>query len=541
MHALKHMPDEVSGKKVQMEESTPAVRRATAIPHTVAHGGSWHGGDMGFFGALSGIGAAAATPAEREAQNSFRRENTPWTVHDGQFFAKTFGDEEDEKKPRAPQEKRYKRIKRHQLLLGRADRRRLREMGMKASTIEKLALRGAELLNQGKSDKVVVPEKLQGLGGKVIKLQDFRMEVGLHSLIGLGSFSSVHRATRIADEQAVAVKIFHHPVKVGVSSDASVHGVSSGPDPRMRPESDFDADDAKCFVREVACLEKSAGAHENIVTYLGHGFVNTPDGLAGFIAMELVQGADLYDTVFRSPRGSMRLTSAVRWAVQIASALAHLHAHGIVHRDIKESNIMLSGLPSIDATSSTSSTDSSTTGRSSSSATPRLAGEDAILIDLGLAVPLPAHGKLPWVAPGFGVVGYRAPEVHQRKAYDGAVDVFAFGRVLLHMLRAVHPPPRDRRSPVLKAHACTAVKLLLSAKTRHWAYETIWCKPLVNPSWPKHLSEVVLQCLEPDPRMRPKSSDLATLMHKLVEGDTSVHKALEASAHKARTGLGVQL
>ena len=105
MNALRHMPDEVSGKKVQMEENTPAVRRATAIPHTVAHGGSWHGGDMGFFGGLSGFGAAAGTPAEREAQNSFRRENTPWTVHDGQFFAKTFGDEEDEKKPRAPQEK----------------------------------------------------------------------------------------------------------------------------------------------------------------------------------------------------------------------------------------------------------------------------------------------------------------------------------------------------------------------------------------------------------------------------------------------------
>ena len=121
------------------------------------------------------------------------------------------------------------------------------------------------------------------------------------------------------------------------------------------------------------------------------------------IAMELVQGADLYDTVFRSPRGSMRLTSAVRWAVQIASALAHLHAHGIVHRDIKESNIMLSWLAVHRRHQQHQQhRQQHHRCRSSSSATPRHCNwEDAILIDLGLAVPLPAHGKLPWVAPGF--------------------------------------------------------------------------------------------------------------------------------------------
>ena len=88
----------------------------------------------------------------------------------------------------------------------------------------------------------------------------------MFSLLGVGNFSSVHKAERTADGAAVALKIFHHPVKLPPApgaeeaGDGSLHGVTSGPDPRFRPEQEFDRQDALSFVREVACLAQSAAA-----------------------------------------------------------------------------------------------------------------------------------------------------------------------------------------------------------------------------------------------------------------------------------------
>ena len=243
------------------------------------------------------------------------RPATPWTVHDGQFFAATFAEEEP--KGRAPQERRLQQRGLHQpLLLARED---LVLMGIAPATIERYSLQSAELLRRVSAASTAnepTPTDLKTLGGQVVQLSAFEFDGDLMgSLLGVGAFSSVHRATRTEDGRSVAIKVFHQPVrphkpeaggavrsgaraahsnlvtrKAAPQLSGSVHGATNGDDPRLRPQPDYVHQDAMCFVREVSCLARMALAHEIIVKYLGHGFVRTADGLAGFIVMELVEG-----------------------------------------------------------------------------------------------------------------------------------------------------------------------------------------------------------------------------------------------------------
>ena len=86
------------------------------------------------------------------------------------------------------------------------------------------------------------------------------------------------------------------------------------------------------FVQEA----KSASAlnHPNIVTVYE---IDTTGEIA-FIAMEYVDGRTLEQLI---PHRGMRLGEVLKYAVQIADALATAHAAGIIHRDIKPANIMV--------------------------------------------------------------------------------------------------------------------------------------------------------------------------------------------------------
>ena len=305
--------------------------------------------------------------------------------------------------------------------------------------------------------------------------------------------------------------------------------------------------------------------HPHIVKYLGHGFVSTEDGLSGYIVTELIEGEDLYTHLARrrtatpaqvdervgepamkqaAARGPLPLATALLWARQIGSAVAHLHKHGVIHRDIKESNV---GLPIRDsplesARASLGLHGSATPPRRPPRRPPRLrisnhplgappsiaqvmitADEGhAVLIDLGLSVRCPPASLLRrGLERRFGVRGYRAPEVNRQEAYGAAVDIFAFGRVLYNLLAAIIPPPRDDS---LRAWRAWLVDLsadgLLALCTRRssacWAYETLFCEAPTSPRWPAPLRELVSRCVASNPTERP---DAARVMRQLDEVD----------------------
>ncbi len=140
--------------------------------------------------------------------------------------------------------------------------------------------------------------------------------------------------------------------------------------------------------------------------------VGEQDGHA-FIAMQLVEGETLD---LRIRRGSMSTPTIVGIARQVAEALAAAHARGIVHRDIKPQNVMISS------------------------------GDYVRVLDFGLAKNLtPAASnqdtarQLTVTGQISGTVPYMSPEQLRGEPVDARSDIFSFGTMLYEMAARTHP------------------------------------------------------------------------------------------------------
>jgi serine/threonine-protein kinase len=140
---------------------------------------------------------------------------------------------------------------------------------------------------------------------------DLVKEVGGYRIvrqIGRGGMGNVYLGERIVDRLCVAIKQIHHAA----------------------PAKAVDQ-----FLREVKILGELR--HPNIVKFIEAARVED----VPFLVMEYVEGVDAQSLV-RS-RGSLPVRSAVRICLQVASGLDHAHQAGIVHRDVKPSNILIGG------------------------------------------------------------------------------------------------------------------------------------------------------------------------------------------------------
>jgi serine/threonine protein kinase len=173
-----------------------------------------------------------------------------------------------------------------------------------------------------------------------------------------------------------------------------------------------DADRRARFVQEAKAA--SALNHPNIVTIHEIG---EQDGRT-FIVMELVDGKPLNEMI---PRRGMRLTEALRIAVQVADALSAAHAAGIVHRDLKPANIM------VDAHGRAKVLDFGL-AKLSAPAAAAPAGVDEATHTLAMDQPVSEEGVI------LGSVPYMSPEQAEGKPVDARSDIFSFGAVFYEMI-----------------------------------------------------------------------------------------------------------
>lgn len=164
------------------------------------------------------------------------------------------------------------------------------------------------------------------------------------------------------------------------------------------------------FLREAQVAAKLA--HPGIVTT--HDIVSDP--ATTFIVMELVKG-DTLQTVLQG-HGRLRLAQALDILDQVAAALAHAHAEGIIHRDVKPANIMIE--PS---------------------------GHVKVM-DFGIA-KLDAGADLTSTGLILGTPSYMSPEQARGRKVDARADVFSLGCVLYECVTGDKPFPGDSITAIL--------------------------------------------------------------------------------------------
>jgi hypothetical protein len=222
--------------------------------------------------------------------------------------------------------------------------------------------------------------------------------------MGSGATGVIYEAVRLSDGLPVALKLLRAATAhEAVASD------------RLR--------------REAEALGLSW--HPNVVEVIDHGHL--PDGTA-YLVMELLRGESLAARL--QSRGRLDPRDLLPVAMQVCDALAAVHAAGVVHRDVKPSNIYLA----VDRDDP--------------------AGPERVkLLDFGIARVEWEETRITNTGGPLGTPGYMSPEQEMGTAeIDGRSDVFALGAMLFECLVGEPPPPRTP-SGMIRAEDSSAIRL----------------------------------------------------------------------------------
>jgi len=208
----------------------------------------------------------------------------------------------------------------------------------------------------------------------------------IESPLGAGGMGEVYRAKDTRLERAVAIKILPQEM-------------SRDPLRKQR------------FEREAKTISNLNHPHICVLHDVG-----SQDGLS-YLVMECLEGETLAK---RLEKGPLQLEQVLRYGAQIADALDKAHRSGVVHRDLKPGNIMLtpSGAKLLDF----------------GLAKPAISGNGASEITLSAAVLRSSPETVTQEGTIVGTFQYMSPEQIEGKEVDGRSDVFSLGAVLYEML-----------------------------------------------------------------------------------------------------------
>jgi serine/threonine-protein kinase len=248
----------------------------------------------------------------------------------------------------------------------------------------------------------IVKPKLSIGPGAELDLEDWGRAVLGHT-IGEGGMGVVYRGWLYYNPAGRFASTPPHPIAVKL-----LHPLLQG---KARAR--------KMFVREATALARLS--HPNVVHFFG---LSDFDGQLALV-MELVHGESLSDLIQRvrsesrrGPLPALPLAQAWHYFAQILGALASIHAFGILHRDIKSSNVLVRG--------------------------------DGVLkvTDFGIAqIPAEEARDTGGMAPGTGA--YMSPEQILSKPLDPRSDLYSAAIVLYEMLTGVTPFDRPERDELM--------------------------------------------------------------------------------------------
>jgi eukaryotic-like serine/threonine-protein kinase len=215
---------------------------------------------------------------------------------------------------------------------------------------------------------------------------------------------------------------------------------------------------------------KSAASlnHPNIVSVYDQG--RSEDGTY-YIAMEYVPGGTLKDRVL--DEGALDPRAATKFASQIAQALGHAHEYGVIHRDIKSRNILLTET------------------------------DYAKVADFGIARAATATTTGSQPHPILGTPGYMSPEQAKGNRIGPQSDLYSLGVVLYEMLTGKLPYSGDGPASVAFQHV----------------HEPLRSPREANPNIPESLNALITKLLAKDPEDRYASAvELADDLERVRSG-----------------------
>ncbi|HEX7308190.1 serine/threonine-protein kinase [Lentzea sp.] len=211
----------------------------------------------------------------------------------------------------------------------------------------------------------------------------------IEQLLGRGGMGEVHRAYDTAHDRVVALK-------------------------RLSPGYHDDQEFRARFRREAQIVARLREPHVIPI----HAYGEIEDRL--YLDMRLVEGSDLSDLI---DQGTFEPARAVRIVEQVASALDAAHADGLVHRDVKPSNILVTS------------------------------GDFVYLVDFGIArSSSPAATSLTASGSVVGTLDYMAPERFESGPVDGRADVYALACVLFACVAGRRPFTAEGTAAQIWAH-----------------------------------------------------------------------------------------
>ena len=273
----------------------------------------------------------------------------------------------------------------------------------------------------------------------------------LGDLLGRGGMADVYRADDLVLGREVAVKLLR---------DSAPNAI-----------------DRRRFLAEAKTLARLN--HPNLVTILDAG----TSGEHPYLVLEVVNGASLSATL-RAAGGRLSPERVLTIGAQVAAALAHCHAVGVVHRDVKPGNILLG------------------------------ADDRALLTDFGISRLLDASTHHTVAGSTIGTASYLAPEQVYGAEITPAVDMFALGLVLLE--------------------ACTGQREYTGTPVEA-AVARLHRSPRIPAGIPLVLSSALTALTRTDPVMRPAAADVAAA---LGAGTAAEPMGSTALAQAAALGAG---